>query len=103
MQVAALFQELKALTVESELVLPGSTLPVQSNLRTGNVSTESESGLLGGMKSWRFRIRREALMNHYPCGLPTEPTAETIRRRNDSRLTEQSCCCGNRGRRAYAE
>src|SRR5580700_11867809 len=32
--------------------------------KTGNVSTELECGLLGEMKSWRFRTRREALMNH---------------------------------------
>jgi hypothetical protein len=57
----------------------GNSLPVQSSLRTGNVATESECGLWGGMNSWRFRTRRE-VMNRNPCGLSTEPAAETIRR-----------------------
>jgi hypothetical protein len=43
----------------SDTAPTGTTLPVQSNLRTGNVSTESECGLWGGMTSWRFRTRRQ--------------------------------------------
>jgi hypothetical protein len=34
---------------------------------------------------------------------PREPTAETIRRRNDHRWSEHSCCCSYTGRRGHEE
>lgn len=40
----------------------------------------------------------------YPCGLSTEPAAETIRRRNDHQLSEPGClgsCRGHRGREGW--
>jgi hypothetical protein len=77
-----------------------------SDTCSGNGNVRNRLSTCGVVFS-KFALPRRAshpvARSRYPCGLSTEPAAEAIRRRNEHRLSEQSCCWTYRGRRGHEE